>query len=46
MPTLSEHLGAQNITNRLPLQPGEPAPDFALPALNRAAASPLSHRTL
>ena len=35
MPTLAEHLGAQNITERLPLRPGEPAPDFALPALNR-----------
>src|SRR5215475_6810848 len=35
MPTLAEHLGAQNITGRSPLAPGEPAPDFSLPALNR-----------
>ena len=35
MPTLAEHLGAQNIAGRVPLRPGEPAAEFALPALNR-----------
>jgi peroxiredoxin len=35
MPTLADELGAQNIAGRSPLQPGEPAAAFALPALNR-----------
>ena len=34
MPTLAEQLGAQNIAGRAPLEPGEPAAAFALPALN------------
>jgi peroxiredoxin len=35
MPTLAEQLGAQNLVGRPPLQPGEPAADFTLPALGR-----------
>jgi hypothetical protein len=39
MPTLAEQLGAQNLVGRPPLQPGEPAADFAadftLPTLGR-----------
>jgi peroxiredoxin len=35
MPTLAEQLGAQNLVGRTPPQPGEPAADFALPALSR-----------
>jgi peroxiredoxin len=35
MPTLAEQLGAQNLVGRPPLRPGEPAADFALPALSR-----------
>jgi peroxiredoxin len=35
MPTIAEYLGVENIAGRPPLKPGEPAADFALPALNR-----------
>jgi peroxiredoxin len=35
MPTLAEQLGAQNLVGRPPLQPGERAADFTLPALGR-----------
>lgn len=35
MATLAEQLGARNLAGRPPVHAGEPAPDFALPALQR-----------
>lgn len=34
MASLAEDLGAPNLTERAPVRPGEPAPDFVLPALH------------
>jgi peroxiredoxin len=42
MPTLAEQFGAPNIVGRPPLEPGQPAADFALPALNREGTVSLS----
>jgi peroxiredoxin len=42
MPTLAEQFGTPNLTGRPPLQPGEAAADFALPALGREATVSLA----